>query len=212
MGIISSEATVDYATNRLYFASRENPSGSSNTLWCLEFTGTGSSLVWAKAYGDIDSAPTLFDGVLYVGTNAGVVMAVNPADGSQLWSYATNDGPVKGFVDFDFVALPRRLFFATTGSVWSVTDNGPTATVEGRQSTIPGPSIPLTLADAGALYVGSTNGRLYRLSSATGGIVAFEQMGAGNAAVGSPAYDWMNSLAYVGAEDGSVYAVTLPLQ
>ena len=62
------------------------------------------------------------------------------------------------------------------------------------------------------MYVGSTDGRLYQLDTTDGTVVTSEQMGDGTATVGSPGYDWMNSLAYVGAEDGSVYAVTLPLQ
>lgn len=213
MGIISSGATVDYANNRLYFASRENASGSTDTLWCLQFTGSSASLVWSQAYGDIDSAPVLFDGVLYIGTNAGIVAAIDPATGGKIWSYATQDGPVKGYVDYEFVTGgPRKVFFATSTNVWALTDNGASVTFEWQQPAVVGPSIPLTLADQGAMYVGSTDGRLYQLDTTTGNIVTSAVMGTGSAAVGSPGYDWMNSLAYVGAEDGSVYAVTLPLQ
>ncbi|RKZ70226.1 MAG: hypothetical protein DRQ48_06630, partial [Gammaproteobacteria bacterium] len=215
IGIISSGATVDYANNRLYFASRENPSGSNHTLWCISFDGTSASLVWSKAYGDIDSAPVLFDGVLYVGTNAGIVGAVNPVNGDIIWTYSTNDGPVKGYIDYEFVTGgPRKVFFATTNDVWALTDNGASVSLAWRQTDnavdVVGPSIPLTLADQGAMYVGSTDGRLYQLNTASGAVVTSAVMGAGTATVGSPGYDWMNSLAYVGAEDGSVYAVTLP--
>ncbi|MEN8164521.1 MAG: PQQ-binding-like beta-propeller repeat protein, partial [Acidobacteriota bacterium] len=213
IGIISAGATVDYATNRLYFASRENPGVNENTLWCIEFDGSSATPVWSQAYGDIDSAPVLFDGVLYVGTNAGVVMAIDPATGAMKWRYATADGPVKGYVDYEFIfGAPRKVFFATTTSVWALTDNGASVTFEWQQSGVGGPSIPLTLADQGAMYVGSTDGRLYQLNPTTGGIVTSVVMGAGTATIGSPGYDWMNSLAYVGTEDGSVYAVTLPLQ
>ncbi|MCD4749527.1 MAG: S8 family serine peptidase [Thermoanaerobaculales bacterium] len=212
IGIISSAATVDYATNRLYFASRENPSVNENTLWCIEFTNLGASLLWAKPYGDIDSAPVLFDGVLYVGTNAGLVMAVNPEDGEKIWTYVTIDGSVKGFVDFEFTGLPRRLFFATTTSVWSLTDHGSSVSFGWQETGVGGPSIPLTLADQGVMFVGSTDGRLYQLNTITGIPEASRLLGAENVTVGSPGYDWLNSMAYVGAEDGSVYAVTLPLQ
>ncbi len=212
MGIISSGATVDYATNRLYFASRENPTGSNNTLWCLQFTDSGAAQVWAMPYGDIDSAPVLFDGVLYIGTNAGEVYAVNPATGERIWSYATHDGPVKGYVDYEFITgASRRIFFATTNTVWALMDNGPSVSLEWERNTIAGPSIPLTLAYDGVMYVGSTDGRLYQLDSNSGAVATSVPMGAGTATVGSPGYDWLNSLAYVGAEDGSVYAVTLPL-
>ena len=61
MGIISSGATVDYANNRIYFASRERSGGSADTLWCLSFTGTAFTKVWSKPYGDIDGAPVVRD-------------------------------------------------------------------------------------------------------------------------------------------------------
>ena len=42
LGIVSGGASVDYATSRVYFASRAAAAGAS-TVWCLEVTGTGSS-------------------------------------------------------------------------------------------------------------------------------------------------------------------------
>jgi outer membrane protein assembly factor BamB len=212
IGIISSAITVDYATNRLYFASRENSAGSTDTLWCVSFNASGATLVWSEAYGDIDSAPLLYDGVLYVGTNAGMVYAIDPATGGKYWAYATGDGPVKGYVNPEFTSLPRRLFFATTTTVWALTDSGTSVGLEWQQSGVAGPSIPLALADQGTVYVGSTNGSLYQLDATNGSVVTSEQLGSGSATIGSPGYDWANNLAYVGAEDGAVYAVVLPLQ
>jgi len=36
-------------------------------------------------------------------------------------------------------------------------------------------------------------------------------LGDGSATIGSPGYDYFNSMAYVGSESGAVFAVTLPL-
>ncbi len=213
MGIISSSATVDYATRRIYFASRSRVGGSPDTLWCLGFTNAGFTKIWSKPYGDIDGAPVLLGGRLYVGNNSGVVHAVDPADGSEIWHFATGDGAVKGFVTPEYTAsTPRKLYFSTTGTVWALTDNGASASVLWSTGAIPGPSIPLAPFGESVLYVGSTDGRLYQLNSATGNIDTSVTLGDGTAAVGSPAMDHINHVAYVGSESGAVYGVQLPLR
>jgi len=213
MGIISSGATVEYASNRIYFASRSRSGGSSDTLWCLGFTDTGFTKVWSRPYGDIDGAPVLIGGRLYVGNNAGVVYAVDPADGSEIWHYATNDGAVKGYVTPEYTAsTPRQLHFATTNTIWALTDNGGSAALAWQQGGVPGPSIPLAPFGENVLYVGSSDGRLYQLSSTTGSIETSVLLGDGTATIGSPALDVFYDVAYAGSESGTVYGVQLPLR
>ena len=214
MGIISSAATMDYANDRIYFASRARAGGSSDTLWCLSFNGTGFTKEWSVALGDIDGAPVLYQGRLYVGNTSGTVYAVNPDTGSTHWSYAASgDGAVKGFITPQAApSLPRRLYFSTTTRLWSITDNDGSASFGWSVTTVPGPSIPLAPFGADVLYVGSSNGRLYQLDAATGDIQEWVDLGDGNATIGSPARDGVNNMAYVGSESGAVYAVELPLQ
>jgi len=215
IGIISSGAAVDVTANRLYFTSRARGGGSSNTLWCISFTDTGASLVWGVPVGDIDGAPVLYQGRLYVGTNDGHVYAINPTNGATLWTetLTTGDGPVKGFVSPEASpTLPRRLYFATTTKMWALNDNGSSASLAWSVSTIGGPSIPLAPYGASKLYVGSSDGSLYQLDAASGNVDTSLMLGDGSGAVGSPAYDTVNNIAYVGSEAGVVYAVTLPLQ
>ena len=72
--------------------------------------------------GDIDGSPVLRNGRVYVGNNAGIVYSVDAATGGDERTFATGDGAVKGFVFPD-----RRnddLIFATTRTVWSISDNG----------------------------------------------------------------------------------------
>ncbi len=213
MGVISSGATVDYVNNRIYFASRERSGGSSDTLWCLSFTGTSFTKLWSKPYGDIDGAPVELGGRLYVGNNSGIVYAIDPSNGNEIWHYATNDGAVKGFVTPEYTtSTPRKLYFSTTNTVWALTDNGGSASQAWQQGGVAGPSIPLAPFGDSVLYVGSTNGSLYQLDADTGTVQTSVVLGDGTAAIGSPAMDIINNMAYVGSESGAVYGVQLPLQ
>ncbi|MFV2072114.1 MAG: S8 family serine peptidase, partial [Thermoanaerobaculales bacterium] len=214
MGIISSAATVDYGSNRLYFASRMRSGGSSDTLWCLSFDGTSFSKLWSVALGDIDGAPVLYQGRVYVGNTSGTVYAVNPVTGATYWSFAASgDGPVKGFVTPEASAtLPRSLYFSTTTRIWSITDNGTTVSPGWNVTSVPGPSIPLAPFGVAVLYAGASDGRLYQLDAATGAVQTSVVLGDGTATIGSPAHDGINNMAYVGSESGAVYGVELPLQ
>jgi hypothetical protein len=216
IGIISSGATVDYDNNRIYFASRARAGGSQDTLWCLSFSGAGFTKEWSMNLGDIDGAPVLYQGRLYVGNNDGTVYAVdpiNPIDNEPIWSYdASGDGAVKGFVTpEDISTFPRRLYFSTTDNVWSITDNGDHASA-GWESAVDGASVPLAPFGENVLYVGSSDGRLHQLNAATGGDSTSVVLGDGRATVGSPTRDYVNNMAYVGSESGAVYGVELPLQ
>jgi outer membrane protein assembly factor BamB/fibronectin type 3 domain-containing protein len=214
IGIISSGATVDYTNNRIYFASRTRPNGAFETLWCLSFSDTGFTKEWALQAGDMDGAPVLYQGRLYIGNNNGNVSIVDPDTGAQGWIYpATGDGPVKGFITPQGTAsFPRRLYFSTTNTVWSITDEGGTASDGWSITTVPGPSIPLAPFGENILYVGSSDGSLYQLDAATGNVATSVELGDGNGTIGSPALDVRNEMAYVGSESGAVYAVELPLQ
>ena len=209
IGIISAGVTVDYATNRLYFTSRTRAGGSNHTVWALSFTNAGATRLWSRALGSSDAAPTLYAGRLYVGTNAGEVYALDPETGNTIWSYSTGGGPVKGFVSPEATALPRRLVFSTTSTVWALLDNGASASLAWRRDTIPFPSATLLVPNRTAAVVGGGDGRLHQLRLADGAVTSV-QLGAGDAAVGSPGFDVVNQLAYVGSESGVMYAVALP--
>ncbi len=212
IGIVSGSASVDYDTNRIYFASRSPTGGSLNTLWCLSFTDVGATLVWARAIGDIDGSPILFGNTVYVGTNQSKVYAVDAATGADVWSapFDAADGPVKGFVWPGFGR--GELYFSTTTTVHALTDGGSSATEKWQVTSIPSPSTPLFVPGTQYLLIGGGNGRLYQLDLATTPPVSsFEVLGAGTAAVGAPSFDLTNQLIYVGTTRGAIYAVDFPL-
>ncbi len=212
IGIISSGATVDYATDRVYFTSREHATGSTNTVWCLSFTDAGVSPVWTRSLGDVDAAPILYDGRLYVGTNSGDVYALDAATGASLWAspYSTGDGTVKGWVMPSFSSLPRRLVFATASTVWRLVDTGTSVSLDWSQTGVAGPSIPLVLEGTG-IFVGSTDGRIYQIDESTGAIGSSVILGNGSATIGSPSFDHFNGVMTAGSESGTLYTMTIPL-
>lgn len=216
IGIMTGDPWVSYSNNRLYFTSRAKSGGSNGTVWCLSYNGTSASLCsgYPKAAGDIDGGPTLYGSKLYVGTNSGTVLAFDATTGNQLWSYATGDGPVKGFVSADWFNAGGRIYFATTSRLWALQDNGASVTLPANWpvTSITSPSIPLFAGTS--LVVGSGDGKLYQINDLNTPSAANTKsvvLGTGNAAVGSPTLDFNNNRLLVGTDGGQVYAVTYPL-
>lgn len=222
IGIVTGDPFFDYAAvnpakNKVFFTTRAMSGGSSGTVWCLDITATAATLcnepgaVWPRAVGDIDGAPTLFNNRLYVGTNSGSVYALNPLTGATIWSVNVGDGPIKGFVDPDWMAaaLPRRLFVSTTNGISAITDSGASAAVTWTQS-IASPSVLLYTGTN--VYAGSSDGKLYELSNLAGPVtVKSVVLGTGTYAVGSPSFDFANNLVYVGTDQAKLFAVKVPL-
>lgn len=223
IGMINGMASVDYANDRLYFASFERGGAALDTLWCLDLQPTipGPPLAhaWSRALGSIHSSPVLNFGTVYVGSpNAGGTLYAIRADTGAMVDDRTfphGDGQVKGFVFPDRAS--GDLYFATDTQVWALNDNGSTIT-----SKFPGPiilpagavptSAVLFVPGSHYLYVGADDGRLYEIDvSGPLPSVKFQVLGDGLAAVGSPSLDFPNNLIHVGTEAGVFYAVETPL-
>ncbi|HEV7240986.1 MAG TPA: S8 family serine peptidase [Thermoanaerobaculia bacterium] len=222
IGIVAGDPWIDYGSvnppkNKVYFTSRALTGGSSGTVWCLDITGATANLcsepgaTWPRAIGDIDGSPTLVGNRLYVGTNNGWVYCLNAMTGATIWSTSLDDGPVKGFISPDWTdnSLPYKLFVATSGTITALVDDTSTVFTEWNRF-IAGPSVPLFTGSA--LYIGSSDGKLYELTNLnTFAVTKSVTLGSGANAVGSPSYDFMNNLVYVGTDAGKLYAVKVPL-
>jgi fibronectin type 3 domain-containing protein len=216
IGVINGDASIDSVSNRVYFTSRKRAGGSAGTVWCVNFTDTlnatptlcNGGVGWPVALGDIDGSPVLANGALYVGTNAGVVYALNPLTGATIWSKDLLDGPIKGYVWPVFFS--NVFYVATTNKVFKLTyPGGVTANVTWT-ANVAGASIPFLSTSGAKLYVGSTDGKLHQLDTATGADSALT-LGAGTSAVGSPSVDAAATpLLDVGADDGTIYSIAIP--
>ncbi len=211
IGIISGGAAIDYTTQRVVFGSRQKSGGSPNTVWCVDFSLGPPTLLWARAIGDIDGSPIPNSGVVYVGTNGGDVYALDAGTGNINWSFALADGPIKGFLFPQFGT--SNLFVSTSTKVWSLADGGATVAVNPNWpvTTIPSPSTPLYVPGSSDVIVGSGNGNLYQLDVINPASPKLVTLGAGTGAIGAPTLDIINSMIYVGSDEGTIYGVFYPL-
>jgi hypothetical protein len=219
IGVINGTATVDYATERVFFASRAG--GSANSLWCLQLDASPNptfTLVWARNdLGDIDSSPVVRGNRVYVGTDAGggTLYSIDATNGLAAGdrTYVHGDGPVRGFVWPDRVT--DDLYFATDTLVHGVSDD-PTLGITPNFAAIAlagggvTPSPVLVAPGTTWLYVGGSDGKLYEIDVNTAGVKSVT-LGDGLAAVGAPSLDRGYDLVQVGTEAGIFYAVQIPL-
>jgi len=213
IGIITG-ITVDYATNHVYFTSRAAGGGSSHTLWCLDGASPTLARLWSLPVGDVDGSPVLYQGRVYVGTNAGQVRAVDATTHLVVWSWpasAGTDGPVKGYVVPDYGTSPLRLYFSTGSTVWGLTlkADGTGVDTFWSNAALSNPSTPLPLFGTTNLLVGTGNGTLHQLNTLTG--TSAKSVSLGSAALGSPAMDSVNGLVHVGSTAGVLHTVTAPI-
>jgi outer membrane protein assembly factor BamB len=219
-------ASVDYANDRVYFASHRKAGGSLNTLWSLDLSGAPGvfSLAWAKDLDDIDSSPVLSGGRVYVGSvqNGGTLHALDAATGGISpppvppldREFLHNDGQVKGFVFPDRAS--GDLYFATDNFVWALNDDGLSITnnfaggIPLAGGVVPTSAV-LFIPGSTYVYVGGSDGKLYEIDVSGGTpVIRSVVVGDGLAPVGAPSLDWPNSLLHVGTEAGGFYAVEVP--
>jgi outer membrane protein assembly factor BamB len=210
IGIVNGAPTLDYPRGRLYFASHAL-NGAADTVFAVDLAS--GIKVWSTRVGNVSGSPALRDQVLYVGADDGTIYGLDADDGSVGPSFDTGDGVTKGFVFPDLYG--DRVYVSTATTVWSLRDEGPVFTLRWAHSGIPGPSIVLYPPGSQYLWVGSSDGRLYQIDVTTGNPAqppdaTFVVLGDGTAGVGSPSLDVTRGLVYVGAEDGSLYAVDVP--
>jgi outer membrane protein assembly factor BamB len=211
IGIIAGGAAVDYSTKRVYFASRTQSGGSTDTVWCVNFAANPPQRVWSQSIGNVDGSPILFGGVVYVGTNSGEIYALDPLTGGVQWSLPLADGAVKSFV-FPHYGTDN-LFASTASKVWSI--NRTTASVNApwpvTSANVPSPSTPTVKPGGTRVLLGGGDGKLWSLDAVNPLPGSSVVLGDGTAAVGTPALDVINNMVYVGTDQGVIYGVLLPL-
>lgn len=212
IGIISGGASIDYVNGAAYFASHEFAPGAP-TVWAVDLA-TGQKR-WATPLGSVSGSPIQRGNDLYVGADDGRIHGLDVSDGSLKlnFPFPTGDGITKGFVFPNFNGL--QIYASTQTTIWCLRDVEPVVVKDWSHPAIPGPSIPTYPPGSQFLWVGSSDGRLYQLDVTTGNPskapdTRFVALTSGSAGVGSPSYDVVNSLVYVGTEDGALYAVHAP--
>jgi len=212
IGLISGQARVDYDTHRVYFTSHRHATGSPDSVWALSFTDTSVTKLWSLDVGDdVEAAPTLTDGVLYVGTVGGAVHALNPESaGAELWAapYATGDGGVKNLVWAS--AASAAGYLSSDGLVHGIDLSDGTS----LWSPVAVANVSAPLLFRGRLYVGGAGGALHEIDAATGVETAGSPVVLGDPAVskvvGRATLDTSAEMLVVGTDEGVIYGVTVP--
>jgi hypothetical protein len=213
VGAILGTAAVDYATNRVYFASRRGTALKS--LWCLELGPSSDALRlrWSRDLGvDVDGSPVLRGGRVYVADNTPVAWSIPADTGTGGYSRALPGASAPGFLFPD-----RRngdLYTATNGQVVGLTDTGSALNEKWSPISLDQPSIALFRPGTNELYVGarsySGTASLVRIDTAAGSVGGSVALETTQETVGAPSLDIGHGVVHVGSELGVLYAVQLP--
>src|SRR5262249_34382477 len=211
LGIASGGAAVDYATNRVYFASRAAGAGA-HTVWCLEATESGFVYRWSADVGDVDGSPVVRRDRVYAGGNDGVVHAFDKITGVEAWAFPTGGGAVKAFL---FPDRASGLSFAGTRAVFGPSADGPTASplFTPLAASSPSPVLfrPGSVTAPARLYFGGGDQKLHEVDlSRSPPVEKTVTLGAVPAVIGAPTFDTARGLVYVGSDAGDVYAIETP--
>jgi hypothetical protein len=213
LGEVLGTAAVDYATNRVYFASRRDT--ALRSLWCLDLGPSSDALRlrWSRDLGgDVDGSPVLRGGRLYVADNTPVAWSIPADTGGGGYSIALGGSATKGFLFPD-----RRngdLYVATGGAVHGLTDTGSALNPKWTPIGLDQPSIVLLRPGTNELYVGvrdySTDASLLRIDTTSGTVAGSVSLETDPRTVGAPSLDVGYGIVHVGSELGILYAVQLP--
>jgi outer membrane protein assembly factor BamB len=224
MDIVSATPYIDYVNNMVWVASRANGGVAQPSLWKISTTGSGAVASSATFnLNDTDQSPTQnFDGkVIYVTANNGRLWVVRTDINNCSTSSAILGVTPVGFpIPIETAAVNDDVFFATTTGVSKVQVAYPAAACAAVTFTVsPGgwvnPAItnPSSLMftsppQAEFMYVGSSDGHLYKINPTTGANVANRLINAG-ATIGDPSFDTFIQKFYVGDSTGRVYSFDL---
>jgi outer membrane protein assembly factor BamB len=221
MDIVSSTPYIDYVNNVVWVTSRSNGGVARPSLWKIS-TNNGT-LSTSFNLGDTDQAPTQnFDGhILYVTTNPGLLYAVRTEINACSRSVTVPGVTPVGFpIPIETAALNDDVFFATTTGVSKVhvayttgACAAPTFSVSPGGWANPAIASPSSLIftsppQAEFMYVGSSDGHLYKINPTSGANVSNRLINAG-AIIGDPSFDTYTLKFYVGDSTGHVFSFDL---
>ena len=173
IGVINAGPSVEYGnpTSRVYFTSNQVGGGSPHTLWCLSVTAAGldSTPCGTADLGDLDAAPTLRGGRVYVGDQAGRVYAFDSTLATQHWTVVAGAGSIKGFVALD--RQSQDLYAVGGDRIAGLRDDlVSVSTKPGFPVTLNNPSIPLfvRIGTTPYLYVGTADGEVCQIDTDQG--------------------------------------------
>jgi outer membrane protein assembly factor BamB len=221
MDIVSATPYIDYVNNMVWVASRANGGVAQPSLWKISTNSSGAAASSATFnLNDTDQAPTQnFDGrVIYVTANNGRLWVVRTdINNCSTRSGALGVTPLGFPIPIETAALNDDVFFSTSTGVSKVHVAYTLATCAPVTFTIsPGGWVNPAIANPSSLmftsppqaefmYVGSSDGHLYKINPTTGANAANRLIRAG-ATIGDPSFDTFLQKFYVGDTTGRIYS------
>jgi outer membrane protein assembly factor BamB len=164
-------------------------------------TASNGNLLWQFNTGDkIRSSPAIVNGVVYEGSNNGIVYALNASIGSVIWQYNSGSQLESSAAVVDGVVYVGILWDGHNGYVVALNAN--TGSLIWRFSTNSGIESSPTVVN-GVVYIGSYCGYIYALNATNGALIW--SYFAGSPTFSSPSI--VNGVLYQGADNGNVYAL-----
>jgi hypothetical protein len=229
MDIVTATPYIDYVHNMVWVTSHANAGVGQPSVWELNTLSAGTFAAPTASFNvnDIDQAPTQnFDGnVIYVTTNNGRLYAFRTNIAGCL-AANINSGALgvvpRGFpIPIETAALNDDVFFSTgTGVskvhvVYSKTlcNAGATTFTVPAAWTSPAIANPSSLMFTSApqtefIYVGSSDGHLYKINPTSGANVSNLLINTG-ATIGDPSFDTVLQKFYMGDSTGHIFSFDL---
>lgn len=220
MDMINNTPVISYTKNVVWVTTDSNGGTTQPSLWELNLN-TGK-VIATLDLGDIDSAPVLTpdESVLFVGTNAGTIYAINTSTAAVITSIAGGDGAVTDYPILVGFSSPYSLYFSGATEVHGLTYNATAKTLTANWSTkftaLTGggantPSAPVAVFGLSDVFVGGADGLIHELNATTG--VDTRDLIADNgqtAVLGDPSLDVSLMHIYVSASDQRMYSFPFP--
>jgi outer membrane protein assembly factor BamB len=156
------------------------------------------SLAWDFATGSpVNSSPSVYDGVVYVGNDAGVLSAVVANTAAPLWSYTIPSAqPIRSSPAID--SSGNVVFGANDGNLYVLNKSGLPVDVVSLGGNLGSPAVAND-----QIVIGSSSGKLYDVAEASDTVTWTAQL-AGAAA--PPSYDPAADIVVAGDAGGNVTA------
>ncbi|MFH1926590.1 MAG: PQQ-binding-like beta-propeller repeat protein [Chloroflexota bacterium] len=131
-----------------------------------EWSGGDVTTKWVFQTGDIiQSSPTYFDGVVYVGSEDGKLYAINDSNGTLKWSYTTGDQIISKPAVYEGATKDLVIIGSHDKKIYAL--NASTGALEWYYLT-GGSVISDPLVDNGVVYFGSGDKYIYALDASDG--------------------------------------------
>lgn len=211
--IMNATPAISYSADTVWVTSESN-GNTQPSLW--ELNAATGAVVATLSLGDIDSSPTLTpDGtILFVGTNAGTLYAIDTATTPPaiLASYAGTDGELVTYPLVVGFSSPYAVFYSGSTAVHGLTYNAGAKTFTADwNTTVATPSAPIGVSGLTGIYVGGGDGLIHQLNQTSGADTFDVIANAGQPGViGDPALDLDLMQIDVATSDQRMYSFPFP--